>query len=452
MSKLLDITTNCDEPERNTPSVGLERASWFARGRDFLGRHLGVAGTVGASFGVFGIFAIQGILMARLLGPEKRGEYGTVVLYTQALMYIGLLGTLLSIAAFAARYPDRLANLRRAVIKLGSMTGFVTMLVVMILALFALPSDKQYLAPLCIVCSFMLPFDHVRLGLLAVDQGAGAFGKYNLNLLINAAILPLMLCVLWGAGSSSLPLVAAATLLVPFLSLAYRFVTDGRNSIGEIAEPSPKDLMLDGIPYAAAQTSSNLFYRLDGLLMLWFASLTVQGYYTAAVSTAGMMVVAPNALSLFTFRASAISEKQATVRGTIVAGLGVAALQAVVLAAFLVVLSPLIVLVFGASFRGAIPFARLLLPAHAIGGFTYVAGGYLRGRRKPMVEVWSRVLGTVVMIGVFVALNSTWHELSVPIAAICAHTTCALILCWAVLSDVRRTALESQDNLEVLAA
>ncbi len=74
------------------------------------------------------------------------------------------------------------------------------------------------------------------------------------------------------------------------------------------------------------------------------------------------------------------------------------AIQLVALAGFLAFLEPLIVLVFGERFRGAVPYARILLPAHAISGLSCVAGGYLRGQRKPLVEVWSRVVGTAVMV------------------------------------------------------
>jgi enterobacterial common antigen flippase len=397
--------------------------------------------TVSASFGVFALFAVQGIFMARLLGPEKRAEYGTAVLYTQTFTYIGLLGALLSIAGQAARNRDGLKNLRRSAIYLGSCTGIGTALFVMLLSVTALPAAKSFLAPMCIICALMLPFDHIRLTLLSVDHGAGAFSKYNRNLLVNAAVLPVLLGVLWITGIRSIGTVVAATLLIPLIALAYRFATEGFGIIGKKADPPVRSLVVEGIPYAAAQTSNDLFGRLDAVLILWLSSLTQQGYYTAAVSTAALLVVAPNALALFSFRASAANGAPPTLGRTIAAGLGVLAIQLATLAAFLVVLEPLVVIVFGANFRGAVPYARLLLPAHAISGLTYVAGGYLRGRRKPLVEVWSRVLGTIVMVSVAFALRSSWHHLGVPMAAIFGHATCAVILCWAVLADTHQRRL-----------
>ena len=107
--------------------------------------------TVSTSFGVFAIFAVQGIFMARLLGPEKCAEYGTAVLYTQTFTYIGLLGALLSIAGQAARNRDGLKNLRRSAIYLGSCTGIGTALFVMLLSVTALPAAKSFLVPMRII-------------------------------------------------------------------------------------------------------------------------------------------------------------------------------------------------------------------------------------------------------------------------------------------------------------
>jgi O-antigen/teichoic acid export membrane protein len=418
--------------------VAAVRLSLRSRIRGLAVQNADVIATVATSFGVFWLFAVQGIFLARLLGPEMRAEYGTVVLYTQTLTYIGLLGTLLSIAAHAARNPDRLPGLRRAAIRLGTFTGLGTALLVAILALTALPAAKAYLAGLCILCGLLLPFDHVRLTLLAVDHGSGNFPKYNRNVLFNAALLPLVLCLLWFAGIRSLRLIVAATILIPLLSLVFRFLSEGLGIIGGKSNPPIRALLVEGIPYAFAQTSTDLFNRLDVLLILWLASLKEQGYYTAAVSAASLLIVTPNTLALFSFKSSARPDHRTSMGQAVTAGVAVMGIQLVTLVAILAVIEPLIVLVFGSSFRGAVPYAKLLLTAQAIAGLGYVAGGYLRGRRKSLIEVWTRIIAAAVIVAVALALRSSRGEMSVPIAAVCGQVTCALILGWAVLADVRR--------------
>ena len=415
-----------------------EPLSLGRRIRDAAARHGDVLRTVCTAFLVFGLFAVQGIILARLLGPTRRGEYGTAVFYTQSLTYLGLLGSLLAIARRAARNAEGLPNLRRVVLRLGLMTGIGTALVVAVLALTALPAHKQYLAPLCVLCACMLPLDHIRLALLSVDHGSGAFRKYNLNLLVNAAALPTMLAAFWFAGVRSLEAVAGVTILVPIIALLYRLFTDGRAVIGARAEPPVRTLIAEGIPYAFAQAAATFLNRLDGLLMLWMVSLTVQGYYAAATSASNVLLAAPEALALFAFRSSAGSSRGPDMRTLVNTGLIVAAAQVVSLIGLSILLEPLIGFVFGASFRGAVPFARLLLPAQAICGLTYVAGGYLRGRGKASVEMWSRIVGAVVMFVAAFAFRERWNDLSVPIAAICGHSASAVLIGWVVFQDVRR--------------
>ena len=97
--------------------------------------------SVGTSFAIFFLTVVQGVILARLLGPEGRGEYGTAVFYTQTLTYIGLLGTQLSIARRAAKGADQIEQLGRASLRLGMLTGLATMLVASILAVVALPAE-----------------------------------------------------------------------------------------------------------------------------------------------------------------------------------------------------------------------------------------------------------------------------------------------------------------------
>lgn len=422
--------------------VSAERPSFASPLRGLAAKNADIITTVATSFGVFWLFAVQGIFLARLLGPEMRAEYGTVVLYTQTLTFIGLLGTLLSIAAHAARNPEGLRRLRRAATRLGIITGATTACVVAILALTALPAAKAYLAGLCILCALSLPFDHVRLTLLAVDHGSGNFPKYNRNVLFNAALLPLVVCFLWFAGIRSLYLIVAATILIPLLSLVYRFVSEGPGIIGSKSEPPIRTLLVEGIPYAFAQTSSDLFNRLDVLLILWLASMKDQGYYMAAVSAASLMLVAPNALALFSFKSSARSDQGASVSKVVAVGVAVAGIQLVTVVAILAMIEPLIILVFGSSFRGAVPYAKVLLMAQAVGGLAYVAGGYLRGRRKSFIEVWTRIIAAAVIVVIALALRTSRGQMSVPIAALCGQVACASILCWAVVNDARRRRLD----------
>ena len=154
--------------------------------------------------------------------------------------------------------------------------------------------------------------------------------------------------------------------------------------------PPPKTLLREGGPYVVSVASADLFGRLDAMLFLWLGSFTIQGYYAAAVASASLLVIAPNALAIFTFNLGARAEAKYGLKHFIWAGSGLCALQIAAAALLALVLHPLITLVYGVAFAGAVPLALALVPAQAVNGFAGVVDGYLRGRGKIAIAAWSR--------------------------------------------------------------
>src|ERR671911_636332 len=68
------------------------------RSLDLAARYLPMMATVATSLTVVALNAMQGVLLARMLGPAGRGEYGTAVFYTQTFTYIGLFGSVYVLA------------------------------------------------------------------------------------------------------------------------------------------------------------------------------------------------------------------------------------------------------------------------------------------------------------------------------------------------------------------
>ena len=102
-----------------------------------LGGLWSVSGTFLTSFMLFGWFAVQGIVLARMLGPEGRGGFAATIAYPQMLLYLGLLGAADLFARRAARWQGNDAPLRRAALRYGSLTGTLTMLASGLLILIA---------------------------------------------------------------------------------------------------------------------------------------------------------------------------------------------------------------------------------------------------------------------------------------------------------------------------
>ncbi len=405
-----------------------------------------VIGTLGAQIGIFAIMTLQSILLARILGPEARGEYATAIFYSQTLLYVGLMGTLFSIARRAGQQSQSGPMLANAALRTGLTTGTVTMIVAMVLGAIALPEGKRYLAPLAVGCACLLPCDQMRLTLLAVDHGSAAFQRYNVNRILSAAIFPVGLLVLWALGLDSVSLVVGLAVGAPIVGLLLLLQAHTEVRPFQPASPPVRQLIKEGRPYAYAVLAGDLLGRLDILLVLWLLSFTAQGCYAVAVPAASLLLLVPNGLALFAFNAGAREQHSRPIGKLAIAGAGMLALQVLSAGILALILRPLILSVFGESFDLAVPLALALLPKYAIDGFALFAESYLRGRGKPIVGVWSRLLGAVVMVGFIWLFFDRWQELSIPLGASAGQAASSLLILWAVFSDSRSNiAVRTED-------
>jgi antigen flippase len=400
-----------------------------------------IVGTVATSFVLFGMLTVQGVLLARMLGPAGRGEYATAVFYTQTLMYVGMLGTQHAVARWSARRKTDAQRLLDTTRQLGLLTGLATMAVVTLLAYFVLPADKQSLAPLCVLCACFLPLEHVRQLWLGVDHGRGDFRQYNYSRLAGGLTFPTMLGLAWAWGANSVLMASALFATAPLVGLFYQRALHAREEspTADTKRPTVQRLLVRGRPYAWAVLVSDICDRLDIFLFLWLTSFTAQGYYAAAVPSANLLLVIPIALALFAFNAGASRDHRPT-RGKILkCSAAIFAVQLFATIAYAIVLEPLMILVFGADFRGAVPLTLALLPAYGVAGCGRIAEAFLQGRNKAIWGVYSRLMGAVTM-GMFISVTfGRWAEMSIPLGALAGYLVSTSILWTAVLIDSRDT-------------
>ncbi len=368
-----------------------------------VGKQLGMLSSVGSSFAVFGLHAIHAILLARLLGPTGRGEYGTAMFYTQTMIYIGLAGSLYSIARFAAKPDSRVGSLRGTAVKVGLLTGTASMAIAIGLSLIAVPSDKRYLLPMCVICSLMLPIEHVRLTSLAVDHGRGQFTRYNISRVFSAAVFPVIVAVFYATETKSLSLIAAMTVLSPTIGLAFYFAIFGSKKTTFSGPPSSREVLRDGRSDGLAVLASDLFDRLGNFWLLWLVSLEDYGFYVTALPAASLLLVAPHTFALYSFRAANTQSLLSVSKLLRYAGL-VMLFQLIALAIMLLALDPLLAILFGDAFNGISAVAQILLVAMAANGSALVGDGFLRGRGKAHYGIWSRSMAAAAMAAATVCL------------------------------------------------
>ena len=490
-----------ESSDSKVPEVESSDSSKFQRLIEKLkdGEVRDVFATFLTTLSVFGIFLIQGIVIARILGPAGRGEFGTAMFFPRdVLLYAGLLGGIEIVNTYAVKVSSQrsLVRLKYSAAKLGLISGTITAFVAAAIAIVVMVSvGKTYLIPFCLLCCIFVPWEHMQLTISAVDRGNRDFGFYNINRLIYAASFVVLVGIVYGTGLAAamglsnllliciLFVISRIVGIVPTLrgmdlaevwaarkSLAGQetLVAESGKPISSSSESSSSEtndeeeslgipnawtLLKQGRFYALSMLASEMFERLDVFLVVAIATVVESGYYFVAVPAAQLLTVAPNALAVFTFNAGADANRKVTLK-TVLSVMGATILLQVVSAFVLALLVPILILTFfDKPYEPAIPFALWLLPAYAIKGYLQAVDGYLKGRDRPMVGVYARLISIFAMLGFVVAVYSGWiggfeqKLFCIPVAALIGQTISMVIISTAVILDTLDQQSLEADNV-----
>lgn len=426
------MTQTIAEPPVATP------ASPPGRGVLLLRRVAPIATTVGVSFGIVALQLAQGILLARLLGPQGRGEYAAAVLYVQMLLYVGLLGAVEVVCRYAADEKFDRRSLRKSAFRLALLTGGITTMVAIACSLLGLPADKEYLWPLALICSLSIVGQQMMLILSAVDRGVGDFRRYNWLRLIAAAAFPTLL-FLWAILAQTTLLSTCILLTAASLISAVPCFLGTEDPPGAEPAPATAQLFREGRPYAFSMLATDLFERLDLLLMLWLTPLVAQGFYTAMIAVAYPLTVIPNTLGIFLFNAGARQGGGLSTRRVHQILLSSLAIQTVMTVGFLVLVGPVVRFVYGDEFSPAVTFAMWLAPVAAIKGLVQGLESYVKGRGRPLASIRIRLISVIVMLIAVAALYPVTGILSIVQGSLVGQVVCLLGLTAIVYGEARRS-------------
>ena len=390
--------------------------------------------TLAASLGTFGFFAIQGILLARILGVEQRGVFAAIVLFPQSLLYLGLLGAPELFAGYAARgLPN--ASLRRSAMRYGIASGLITAAVCILLDYLAIPAKMRFAIPLAFLCGLTMPLQHIRLAVQAVDHGQRQFSRYNKVRLAAAAAFPLLLCVGYVFGYRDLTSASILFVLAQALSLLLIQFGMTESWLGPVAVPVTT-AMKEAKGLMGAWLSTELLERMDLVLVLvLIADEKTLGLYATAVPIASLLIIVPNAVGLYAFNRGARSDERLT-PGDAWRYLGLGIVVQVICAAILAAALPwLVVWFYGEAFSPTVRFAWLLLPAGAFRGLLQACDSYLRARKKEVLGVKARAIAIPILL-LFSTMTLPWlGTAAIPVGLSIAQLVCFLLLAAGVVAD-----------------
>lgn len=339
---------------------------------------------------------LQGVLLARMLGPAGRGEFAAVILWPSIFAGLGMLGVNMAIARFAGQGLS-LDGLVRTATKAAFATGFISALACWLALPTLLPQEKHHLLPAAHIFLFFIPINHLGLNLQGIDHGTGNFVWLNVTRALLYPVFFTGIVICWWVANDKVFWVAAALLLANSTVVLLRLVERRKSFMGQQRGVDTKKLINSSLPFATASGIAIIYMQMDKALLVWLLSPAEIGWYMAAFAAAGSINVLNNSLGIMQFSTAAQAEPRRgfpALASMIRRGSLLSILSAVVLATLLPMLVPL---VYGADFKPATGIASFLLPGLVLAGLGEVANQALRGQGQPVAGVVFKVLGLVAM-------------------------------------------------------
>lgn len=359
-----------------------------------------------ASVSIQFLNAVTGVILARALGADARGQLAAVILWPSLLAMLGSLGIPDAATYFAAKRLQPLGTLVGTVVAFAAIQSTVlvgTGLVLLPLVLTRLDGDAVRAAHLFLA---FVPLNLVALNLMGIINGLQRYTAYQaLRLGTVAVSFAGVVSLALGDHVSIRSVVAvyiAANLLAVCVASAL-LVQGGTRRVG-VSMSLARSLLGFGVKSHVTGVAGQLNERLDQLLISIILAPVYLGLYVVAVTLTSISSLIGASVSQVAFPASAALEPAAahrTARRLVALTLIASSIVTVPLLAFT---PQVIVLAFGEPFRGASDVARILLVAGVVLSTSRALAAVLTGLGRPLDAAVPELVAVAVTLGLLAAL------------------------------------------------
>jgi O-antigen/teichoic acid export membrane protein len=385
---------------------------------------------------------VQGILVARLLGPAGRGQFAAAILWPGLFAAMSGMGISVALARRAGRAHD-LARVIRTGLLLTLLTGTINAVLCAAAIPWLLPGNDTVVRNAAYVFVPFIIFNQVSLAMIAIDQGAGWFGQMNWTRLIVNPVYLLFVVVLWFTGVRNVGWFVIGLLSANAAVAFARVIL----AVQRAPLPGPMEpvnaVFRQALPFGFAGLLNPLAASADKALLLYLLGTAQLGFYTVALTAASVVNSLAGAAGTVSFGMSAqVKDREGfdrvarmfrfTAWTWLLAGLGVAVIIPIVLP-----------LLYGAVFRPAIWPAILLIPAAALTGQASILEESMRAQGRAFVGLEARAAGLVVMIAMGWLLAPVVGIYGVVFAAIGSQAIVLIVMMFAARWHFHRALLNA---------
>lgn len=383
---------------------------------------------------------VTGLLAARLLGPQGRGELAAVQSWVLLLGALATLGMAEAVVYFVGRTPSKAGRFIITAQALNILPGIAFILI------------GWLLMPLLLRAQAPEIIDAARLFLVMMVPIFLTFQWYEVLRSVNAwrawsivRILPNLVWIIILVVAFRFPALASPVVLILIFPIIFLFqvIPSVIIVIRSASRPFGFDSTLAlplakfGVPTMLTVLPSALNLNLDQLLMAMFLSPTVLGLYVASVAWASAPAPAINAFGQVLFpRLSAIHSfpEQITLLTRV---LTFTAVAVIVLYTLLFLLTPVVFpFLFGTAYAPAVPAALVLVIANSFRAINLAQSNALYGLGRPRSALIAQIVGVGVTVVGLLLLLPRLGIMGAAIASLLAY----FVICCVLSVDIWRAS------------
>ncbi|MBI5302900.1 MAG: oligosaccharide flippase family protein [Chloroflexi bacterium] len=389
--------------------------------------------TAGSNFAVTVFTAMGGILAARLLGPEGRGEFAVAIVWAAVLSAIATIGLPQALTFFVARDPSAVGTIFSTTLMIWLVQSSIALLsgwvaIDLLLAHLRSPateSTRLYL--------FSIPPVILTTYLSTMAQGLKRFGLFNAIRLAASITYPLSigLGILLGLNRTVEIVALMLSFLVFSALVQFGIFLMCVRPVWSVETVWAKHLLAYGTKSYWGSLSWVANARLDQFVMSAIVGMDALGQYAVAVSYSNVLFPVTGAFATILFPRVAEDQQNAGARilRILKLNLGVSVTGALALGIICSVALPFL---FGSRFTLAVNSALVLLLGTVFLSANYVLSDGLRGLGRPFATTIAEIAGLLVTLVGLIALLPYFGILGAAITSVASYMTVFIILYWAV--------------------
>lgn len=336
-----------------------------------------------------------GVLVARLLGPEARGELAEVQFWAGAIAGVGICSLPSALSFFIARQQDR-PSISGSALASAAALALLSLLCGLVLTALVVDSSLRNLQMLYLI--FFLPANFIALTLVAIDHGQLNFVRYNAFRLLPQAIYFAGILLLWQQSLLSVSTLLAASWFGTFLICIGRWRLIKKNAVARPQQLEMTALLKTGVAFHATAFAGILFQNADRLICVTYFTHADLGRYAVALALSGAgLGIVSSATSIVLFPKLAAAQSFKVHRHLIRNALGTSCVVGLLTNAAIAFSIPfLLPLLFGQPYAEAIPVAVLLCIAQIPASFVQTATVALRALDDWQAGSYAQLVALVV--------------------------------------------------------